>query len=35
VLNVMVRVQGNAVVPQVPADVCKSVAQQLTITPDI
>jgi hypothetical protein len=35
VLNVMVRVQGNSVVPQVPADVCRSVAQQLTITPDI
>jgi hypothetical protein len=35
VLNVMVRVQGNAKIPSVPASVCQSVAQQLTITPDI
>jgi hypothetical protein len=35
VLNVMVRVQGNAIVPSVPANVCQSVAQQLTITPEI
>jgi hypothetical protein len=35
VLNVMVRVQGNSVVPSVPASVCQSVAQQLTVTPDI
>jgi hypothetical protein len=35
VLNVMVRVQGNAKVPAVPAGVCQSVAQQLTITPEI
>lgn len=33
VLNVMVRVQGNPVVPSAPASVCQSVAQQLTITP--
>jgi len=35
VLNVMVRVQGNSVVPSVPASVCQSVAQQLTVTPDL
>jgi hypothetical protein len=35
VLNVMVRVQGNSIVPSVPASVCQSVAQQLTVTPDI
>jgi hypothetical protein len=34
VLNVMVRVQGNAIVPSVPASVCQSVARQLTIIPD-
>jgi hypothetical protein len=33
VLNVMVRVQGNPIVPSVPASVCQSVAQQLTVTP--
>jgi hypothetical protein len=35
VLNVMVRVQGDPIVPSVPASVCQSVAQQLTITPEI
>jgi len=33
VLNVMVRVQGDSIVPSVPASVCQSVAQQLTIIP--
>jgi hypothetical protein len=33
VLNVMVRVQGDAIVPSVPASVCQSVARQLTIIP--
>jgi hypothetical protein len=35
VLTVMVQVQGNSVYPSVPAAVCQSVAQQLTITPQI
>ena len=35
VLTVMVRVQGNSIVPSVPASVCQSVARQLTITPEI
>jgi hypothetical protein len=35
VLSVMVRVQGNSIVPSVPAGVCQSVAQQLTVTPEV